>query len=267
HPRRLPVERRRIQRGGTVSRVLTSQSSNWTMHARTTWLGRVASLAAIGLTGLPAAARQAGLEYETQNQSFEEGGGMKTILLGCISLLVVFSTFGSAPTAAQEKPSLPPEQVKIVGAWSRTLAVQAATYAAPIVAMYNLRETVAVGPKAKVAPGELWRLENIATPKIAAESGYVSPNVDTIYGFGFLDLGQETRRDHLARLGWPVLHDRDRGHVEQCVRLCRREGSRVQGGHVCAGRPWLEGRRAEGHEADRCPDTLGGDSAARACEE
>src|SRR5262249_33293907 len=113
----------------------------------------------------------------------------RDVLTLVVSLLVVFSTFGSAPTTAEEK--LPPEQVKIVKAWSHSLAVQAATYAAPIVAMYNLRETVAVGPKAKVAPGELWRLENIATPKIAAESGYVSPNVDTIYGFGFLDLGQE----------------------------------------------------------------------------
>src|SRR5262245_21681726 len=47
------------------------------------------------------------------------------------------------------------------------------------------------------------------------------------------------RRDHLARLGWPVLHDRDRGHVEQCVRLCRREGSRVQGGtYVLVGPGW-----------------------------
>jgi hypothetical protein len=29
------------------------------------------------------------------------------------------------------------------------------------------------------------------TPKLAAESGYVSPNLDIIYGFGFADLGAE----------------------------------------------------------------------------
>src|SRR5262245_13844965 len=112
----------------------------------------------------------------------------KYLINGAAALCAMVSTIVAQ---GADKPSLPPEQAKIIEAWSRSLAVQAATYGAPIVAMYNLRETVAVGPKAKVAPGELWRLENIATPKIAAESGYVSPNVDTIYGFGFLDLGQE----------------------------------------------------------------------------
>jgi DNA sulfur modification protein DndE len=57
--------------------------------------------------------------------------------------------------------------------------------------MYNLRNTVAVGPDRKVPPNELWRLPDIATPQIAAEAGYVTPNVNTVYGFGFLDLGQE----------------------------------------------------------------------------
>ncbi|MGO8738428.1 DUF1254 domain-containing protein [Rhodoblastus sp.] len=84
-----------------------------------------------------------------------------------------------------------PEQSKAIEEWTRTLAVQAATYAAPLVAMYNLRDTVAVGAKPKALPGKLWRLEDIATPKLAAESGYVSPNVDVVYGFGFVDLGQE----------------------------------------------------------------------------
>jgi hypothetical protein len=34
-------------------------------------------------------------------------------------------------------------------------------------------------------------MENISTPKLAAESGYVSPNLDVIYGFGFVDLAAE----------------------------------------------------------------------------
>ena len=97
-----------------------------------------------------------------------------------------------SPAVAQDKsPRLPPEQIKIIQEWVNSLAVQAATYGAPIVGMYNLRTTVAVGPKPKVAPNELWRLPNIATPQIAAEAGYVTPNVNTIYGFGFMDLGQE----------------------------------------------------------------------------
>ena len=82
-------------------------------------------------------------------------------------------------------------QQKAIEAWTATLAVQAATYAAPLVAMYNLRDTVAFGDKPKARPGEIWRLEDIATPKLAAKSGYVSPNVDVLYGFGFADLGAE----------------------------------------------------------------------------
>jgi hypothetical protein len=86
-----------------------------------------------------------------------------------------------------------PGQEKAIEAWAATLAVQPATYAAPLVAMYNLRDTVAFGAKAKAKPGDLWRLEDITTSKLAAESGYgyVSPNVDVVYGFGFADLGVE----------------------------------------------------------------------------
>jgi hypothetical protein len=75
--------------------------------------------------------------------------------------------------------------------WVSGLALQAATYAAPIVAMYNLRDTTSVGPDAKVPPNEIWRIENIANPAIAEQAGYVTPNVNVIYGFGFMDLGQQ----------------------------------------------------------------------------
>jgi hypothetical protein len=107
-----------------------------------------------------------------------------------LALMVIGLT--ASPATAEDKPlRLPPEQVKVIQNWVHSLAVQAATYGAPIVGMYNLRNTVAVGPKPKVAPNELWRLPNIATPQIAAEAGYVTPNVNTIYGFGFMDLSQE----------------------------------------------------------------------------
>jgi len=75
--------------------------------------------------------------------------------------------------------------------WLAALALQAATYGAPIVAMYNLRDTTSVGRHAKVPPNEIWRISDIANPTIAEQSGYVTPNVNVIYGFGFMDLDQQ----------------------------------------------------------------------------
>jgi hypothetical protein len=75
--------------------------------------------------------------------------------------------------------------------WVSALALQAATYAMPIVAMYNLRDSTSVGPRAKVPPNQIWRIEDIASPEIAEQAGYVTPNVNVIYGFGFMDLGQQ----------------------------------------------------------------------------
>ena len=72
--------------------------------------------------------------------------------------------------------------------WVSSLALQAATYAVPIVAMYNLRNSTSVGPHAKAPPNEIWRIEQIASPQIAEQAGYVTPNVNVIYGFGFMDL-------------------------------------------------------------------------------
>ena len=87
------------------------------------------------------------------------------------------------PVQAQEKAiQAAPGQVQAIEAWTATLAIQAATYAAPLVAMYNLRSTVAFGDTPKAPPGDIWRLEDITTPKLAAESGYVSPYVDVVYG-------------------------------------------------------------------------------------
>ncbi len=118
------------------------------------------------------------------------------ILLSSVSVLALIMTpvaFRPAHSQEQQEVALKasPEQTKAIEAWTQTLAVQAATYAAPLVAMYNLRSTVAVGPNPKAPPGQFWRLEDITTPKLAAESGYVSPNVDVVYGFGFVDLGAE----------------------------------------------------------------------------
>ena len=125
-------------------------------------------------------------------------------LLGGAALLV--ATAGGAVTNAQATAaeqinadeSPPPATVRSenkaiasMETWGGSLVFQAATYAAPLVAMYNLRATVCFGPKAKAPPGTIWKFEDIATPTLAAESGYVSPNVNVVYGFGFADLGQE----------------------------------------------------------------------------
>jgi DNA sulfur modification protein DndE len=98
----------------------------------------------------------------------------------------------AATTGAPVDPSAArAEAIKGIEAWTSSLAVQAATYAAPIVAMYLLRDSTCFKPGAKVKPNEIWRIENIATPEIAAQSGYVTPNVDVVYGFGFMDLAEE----------------------------------------------------------------------------
>jgi hypothetical protein len=90
----------------------------------------------------------------------------------------------TAPTLAA--PPAPAAQT-----WVHSLALQAASYGVPIVAMYNLRSSVSFGSNAAARPNQIWRVEDIATPTIAAQLGYVTPNVNVIYGFGFIDLAQQ----------------------------------------------------------------------------
>lgn len=75
--------------------------------------------------------------------------------------------------------------------WSYSLALQAATWGAPLVTMYALRANDAVGPRAKAPPNTIWRMEDISTPSLSRQAGYVTPNVNVIYGFGFMDLRDE----------------------------------------------------------------------------
>ncbi|MBS0558806.1 MAG: DUF1254 domain-containing protein [Proteobacteria bacterium] len=123
------------------------------------------------------------------------------LAVGGASSLAALSLLAGQAQAAQVVPdegaAAHPEAgaqgkaIKSMETWAGSLALQAATYAAPLVAMYNLRATVCFGPNAKAPPGKIWNFEDIATPALAAESGYVSPNVNVVYGFGFADLGQE----------------------------------------------------------------------------
>ena len=111
--------------------------------------------------------------------------------VGMLAASVALALAAGSVSAQDKQASMPPEQAKLIQAWARSTAVYAATYCSAIVGMYNLRDTVAVRPGAKAPPGTIWKFDQIATPKIAAETGYVTPNVDVIYGFGFYDLGQE----------------------------------------------------------------------------
>ena len=72
-----------------------------------------------------------------------------------------------------------------------SLALQTANWVTPLVTMSLLRYHDAVGPNAKAAPNSIWRMENVSTPALSQEAGYVTPNVNVVYGFGFVDLTQE----------------------------------------------------------------------------
>ncbi len=117
-------------------------------------------------------------------------------------LLAALLSFTGAPAAggAQEstaaaapvpQTSLPPSRATSLSDWTYALATYAATWGAPLVTMYNLRYNDTFGPNPKAAPNEIWRMSNISTPQLSQEAGYVTPNVNTIYGFGFLDLGPQ----------------------------------------------------------------------------
>ena len=96
-----------------------------------------------------------------------------------------------AKAVEEATTKLTPAQAKTLERWSYALAVNAATWGGPLVIMYALRNNDAVGAKIKAAPNSLWRMENITTPSLAEEEGYVLPNDSVLYGFGFLDLRQE----------------------------------------------------------------------------
>lgn len=99
--------------------------------------------------------------------------------------------FGNVEAAPKTNSKMAPLQAKTNKAWSYTLAVQAATWGAPLVTMYALRYNDAVQPKAKAAVNSIWRMEDISTPDLSKKAGYVTPNVNTLYGFGFMDLREE----------------------------------------------------------------------------
>ena len=83
------------------------------------------------------------------------------------------------------------EHLTNIKEWASALSLQAAIWGGPLVTMYALRAHDALDPNAKARPNALWRMENITTPQLAEEAAYVTPNVNVIYGFGFMDLRAE----------------------------------------------------------------------------
>lgn len=104
-------------------------------------------------------------------------------------LLIATATLGLGKIPPSEQ--ITPSETKAMKEWSYSLALQAATWGGPLVTMYALRHNDAIGPKARAAPNSIWRMENLSTPALSQEAGYVTPNVNVIYGFGFMDLRQE----------------------------------------------------------------------------
>ena len=92
---------------------------------------------------------------------------------------------------AKYMPLLDSKQNASLHDYAYSLALQAAVWGIAPTTFYSLRYNDALAPNPKAPPGQIWRMSDISTPKLAQEAGYVTPNVNTVYGFGFMDLGPE----------------------------------------------------------------------------
>jgi hypothetical protein len=124
--------------------------------SRSIWLGLLASSAAVMVAAAPATA-QSSATYNTD----------------------VFP-YWHLTAEGWNLPPLPPEQAAAVHDYAYSLALQAAVWGYPLTTFYSLRYKDAVGPKPHASPGEIWRMSDISTPKLSEESGYVTPNVNTV---------------------------------------------------------------------------------------
>jgi hypothetical protein len=122
--------------------------------------------------------------------SAERDMGLTRATIQAWGRATVFAAALALPSGAAGQ-HLTQDNVAALKTWTYTLAMQAAGYADSLVTMYALRHNDAVGPQAKTKPNHVWRMENISTPELSKEAGYVTPNVNVVYGFGFLDLRQE----------------------------------------------------------------------------
>src|SRR5271154_6393127 len=97
----------------------------------------------------------------------------RALVAGAGALSISTANASDAPRNTAPQTATPPGTGQTTGpeSWLSGLALQAATYAAPTVAMYNLRDTTSVGPRAKVPVNEIWRISDISNPAIAAQTG------------------------------------------------------------------------------------------------
>jgi hypothetical protein len=79
------------------------------------------------------------------------------------------------------------ERAKALGAYSEALAVAAAAWGSPLVTMYCLRHNDSVGPHPKAAVNAIWRMEDISTPALSQEAGYVTGMVQNWFVLGNTD--------------------------------------------------------------------------------
>jgi hypothetical protein len=118
----------------------------------------------------------------------------RTFIMFTIAVSIIGALgLSSRPASGQDKPQekFAQDNITALRNWTYSLALQAATYGGPLVTMYALRDNDAVGANAKAKPNTVWHMEDISTPELSREARYVTPNVNVIYGFGFLDLRQE----------------------------------------------------------------------------
>jgi len=94
-------------------------------------------------------------------------------------------------TWATRLPPLVPVEQANLRELGHSLAQTAAVWGFSLPTFYALRYDDALGTHPKAPPGDIWRMSDISTPKLSEEAGYVTPNVNTVYGFGFMDLGPE----------------------------------------------------------------------------
>jgi hypothetical protein len=167
---------------------------------RSAYIGLLATFATVTIAAAPAFARQQPKPNILSASRASSGKGrvmskswkwIAWTLALSFACSVTSAAWAQTRKAQAASVKFTPEQTKTLDGWSHAVALNAATWGGPLVIMYSLRYNDAVGPKAKAAPNSLWRMENITTPSIAEEEGYVLPNDSVLYGFGFLDLRQE----------------------------------------------------------------------------
>ena len=115
-------------------------------------------------------------------------------------------------------------------------------------------------PRQRQTPSGTWR--NISTPELSVESGYVTPNVNVVYGFGFLDLGPEP-------IVLNVPDSNGRYYLVEIVDMYTNAFAYVgglqtgyKGGKFALVGPGWTGKLPAGAHSHRLPDAMDADPAA-----